>query len=81
MFLGFVSYGLGLDLFIFALRYLGTARTGAYYGTAPFIGAIVAAVFLGTPLTAIILIAGLLMALGVWLHLADGAVDQALEMN
>ncbi len=71
MLLGFVSYGLGLVLFIFALRYLGTARTGAYYGTAPFIGAIFAAIILGTPLTATILIAGLLMALGAWLHLAE----------
>jgi drug/metabolite transporter (DMT)-like permease len=71
MALGFVSYGLGLVLFIFALRYLGTARTGAYYGTAPFIGAIVAAILLGTPLTVIILIAGLLMAFGAWLHLAE----------
>jgi drug/metabolite transporter (DMT)-like permease len=71
MALGFVSYGLGLVLFIFALRYLGTARTGAYYGTAPFIGATVAAILLGTPLTALILIAGLLMAFGAWLHLAE----------
>ena len=69
--LGFISYGLGLVLFIFALRYLGTARTGAYYGTAPFIGAIFAAIVLGTPLTAIILMAGLLMAVGAWLHLAE----------
>lgn len=71
MSLGFVSYGLGLVLFIFALRHLGTARTGAYYGTAPFIGALTAAIFLGTPLTAIILISGLLMAFGAWLHLAE----------
>jgi len=71
MMLGFVSYGLGLVLFIFALRYLGTARTGAYYGTAPFIGVIFAAVILGTPLTATILVAGLLMAFGAWLHLAE----------
>jgi drug/metabolite transporter (DMT)-like permease len=71
MSLGFVSYGLGLVLFIFALRHLGTARTGAYYGTAPFIGAIAAAIVLGTPLTAIILVAGLLMAFGAWLHLAE----------
>ena len=71
MVLGFVSYGLGLVLFIFALRYLGTARTGAYYGTAPFIGAIFAAILLGTPLTASILVAGLLMAFGAWLHLAE----------
>ncbi len=71
MALGFVSYGLGLVLFILALRHLGTARTGAYYGTAPFIGALTAAIFLGTPLTAIILMAGGLMALGAWLHLAE----------
>ena len=71
MLLGFVSYGLGLVLFIFALRYLGTARTGAYYGTAPFIGAIFAALILGTPLTATVLVAGLLMAFGAWLHLAE----------
>jgi drug/metabolite transporter (DMT)-like permease len=71
MSLGFVSYGLGLVLFIIALRHLGTARTGAYYGTAPFIGAIAAALILGSPLTSTILIAGLLMALGAWLHLSE----------
>ena len=71
MLLGFFSYGLGLVLFIFALRFLGTARTGAYYGTAPFVGAIFATVLLGTPLTAIILMAGALMALGAWFHLAE----------
>ena len=71
MLLGFVSYGLGLVLFIVALRHLGTARTGAYYGTAPFLGAIAAAVILGTPLTPVILLAGALMALGAWLHLSE----------
>ena len=71
MLLGFVSYGLGLVLFIVALRHLGAARTGAYYGTAPFIGAIAAALLLGTPLTAAILGAGLLMAFGAWLHLSE----------
>ena len=69
--LGFVSYGLGLVLFIVALRHLGTARTGAYYGTAPFICAIAAAIILGTPLTPVILMAGLLMAFGAWLHLSE----------
>lgn len=71
MSLGFVSYGLGLVFFIVALRHLGTARTGAYYGTAPFIGALTAAIVLGTPLTPLILVAGLLMAFGAWLHLAE----------
>jgi drug/metabolite transporter (DMT)-like permease len=69
--LGFVSYGLGLVLFIVALRHLGAARTGAYYGTAPFIGAIGAAIILGSPLTVTILLAGLLMAFGAWLHLSE----------
>ena len=69
--LGFVSYGPGLVLFIVALRHLGTARTGAYYGTAPFIGAIAATIILGTPLTTTLLLAGLLMAIGAWFHLSE----------
>ena len=69
--LGFVSYGIGLVLFIVALRHLGTARTGAYYGTAPFIGALAAAIILDATLTGTILVAGLLMAFGAWLHLSE----------
>ncbi|MGL4490244.1 MAG: EamA family transporter [Rhizobiaceae bacterium] len=71
MLLGFVSYGLGLVLFIVALRYLGTARTGAYYGTAPFIGALAAMLILGDTLTPTLVIAGALMAFGAWLHLSE----------
>ena len=71
MLLGFFSYGLGLVLFILALRHLGAARTGAYYGTAPFIGALGAAIILGQPLTVTLLIAGVLMAFGAWLHLSE----------
>jgi drug/metabolite transporter (DMT)-like permease len=71
MLLGFVSYGLGLVLFIVALRHLGTARTGAYYGTAPFIGALATTVILATPLTPILMLSGLLMAFGAWLHLSE----------
>lgn len=71
MALGFVSYGLGLVLFILALRHLGTARAGAYYGTAPFIGALAAAALIGDSLTPTIIFAGLLMAFGAWLHLSE----------
>ena len=35
---GFVGYGISLVLFVLALRGLGTARTSAYFSTAPFIG-------------------------------------------
>jgi drug/metabolite transporter (DMT)-like permease len=68
--LGFVGYGLSLTLFVLALRSLGTARTGAYFSLAPFIGAALAVV-LGAPLTPTLIVAGLFMAAGVWLHLTE----------
>jgi drug/metabolite transporter (DMT)-like permease len=68
--LGFLGYGLSLTLFVIALRNLGTARTGAYFSLAPFIGATLA-VLLGAPLSAPLVIAGCCMALGVWLHLTE----------
>lgn len=76
MSLGFVSYGLGLVLFIVALRHLGSARTGAYYGTAPFLGALVAMALLGTGLTPMIVAAGALMAFGAWLHLSERHIHE-----
>jgi drug/metabolite transporter (DMT)-like permease len=69
--LGFLSYGISLVLFVLALRHLGTARTGAYYSIAPFIGAAVAVAALGEPISWGMIVAGLLMALGVWLHLTE----------
>lgn len=69
--LGFVSYGLSLVLFVVALRHLGTARTGAYFSTAPFVGALIAVAFLGEPATFPLGIAALLMGIGVWLHVTE----------
>ena len=37
--LGFVAYGLSIFFYIYAQRYLGAAKTSAYYALAPFIGA------------------------------------------
>jgi drug/metabolite transporter (DMT)-like permease len=68
--LGFAGYGLSLTLFVVALRRLGTARTGAYFSLAPFVGAALA-VALGAPLTVSLLAAGVLMGLGIWLHLTE----------
>ncbi len=68
---GFVCYGLSLALFVSALRHLGTARTSAYFSTAPFIGAATAIVALQQPLTIQFVAAGMLMALGVWLHVTE----------
>jgi len=44
--LGAVSYGLSLILFVRALRLLGSARTGAYFSTAPLIGAVLSLIIL-----------------------------------
>ena len=68
---GFLGYGVSLALFVVALRHLGTARTGAYFSTAPFIGTIAAVMFLGESFTLQLAIAGLLMGVGVWLHLTE----------
>jgi hypothetical protein len=68
---GFVCYGVSLALFVVALRHLGTARTGAYFSTAPFIGAATAVIALQQPLTMQLVAAGTLMAVGVWLHLTE----------
>ena len=68
---GFLGYGVSLAFFVLALRDLGTARTGAYFATAPFIGAIAAILFLHEPITVRLLVAGGLMAFGVWLHLTE----------
>lgn len=68
---GFASYGASLALFVVGLRKLGTARTGAYFSVAPFFGALLSIALLGEPLTATLLLAGALMAIGVWLHLTE----------
>jgi drug/metabolite transporter (DMT)-like permease len=69
--LGFLSYGLSLVLFVLALRHLGTARTGAYFSTAPFAGAALAVPLLGEALAGRLLAAGALMGAGVWLHITE----------
>ena len=68
---GFVGYGLSLTLFVLALRHIGTARTGAYFSLAPFVGAFVAILFLGDPITVGLFVAAVFMAAGVWLHLTE----------
>jgi len=68
---GFLGYGVSLALFVVSLRHLGAARTGAYFSTAPFVGAAIAVALLGDPVTGQLLVAGVLMAVGVYLHLTE----------
>lgn len=68
---GFLGYGLSLVLFVLALRGLGTARTGAYFSTAPFIGAAIALMFFHESASYSFWIAAMLMGIGVWIHLTE----------
>lgn len=68
---GFVGYGISLVLFVLALRGLGSARTGAYFSTAPFVGAAIAIAVFHEPTSPAFWVAAALMATGVWLHLTE----------
>jgi drug/metabolite transporter (DMT)-like permease len=68
---GLGGYGLSLVLFVIALRYLGAARTGAYFSVAPFAGASIAIAFFDEPFTIQLLASAALMIVGLWLHLTE----------
>jgi drug/metabolite transporter (DMT)-like permease len=68
---GFLGVGVSLVMFMLGLRHLGTARTGAYFSLAPFIGALLAIAIFRDTITWQLLGAGILMAIGLWLHLAE----------
>ncbi len=68
---GLFGYGISLALFVRALRDVGTARTGAYFSTAPFIGAGLSLLLLHERPGVVFWTAAVLMAAGVWLHLTE----------
>jgi drug/metabolite transporter (DMT)-like permease len=68
---GFLGYGVSLVCFVLGLRHLGTARTGAYFSTAPFVGAAVSLVVFWEAVSWPLAVAGGLMGLGVSLHLTE----------
>ena len=73
---GFLGYGTSLVVFIRALRHLGTSRTGAYFSTAPFLGAVAGVIGLREPVSSGLVIGATLMAAGVWLHLTERHVHE-----
>src|SRR2546429_703507 len=68
---GFFGYGVSLVLFVLALRHIGTARTGAYFSLAPFVGAVVSFLLLHEAVSPLFLLAACFMGVGVWLHLTE----------
>lgn len=69
--LGAIAYGGSLIAFVLALRALGAARTGAYFATAPFLGATLSVFLLEEAVTWQLIAAGGLMVVGVYLHLTE----------
>ena len=74
--IGFCGYGVSLVLFVLALRYLGSARTGAYFSVAPFIGAAISLLVLHDTVGSLFWLATGLMAIGIWLHLTESHQHQ-----
>lgn len=71
LFVGFFCYGLSIMFFVMSLRNLGTARTAAYFSSAPFVGAVGGILIWSEPLTQFFVIGSLAMAAGVLLCMND----------
>lgn len=67
----FVAYGLSIFFYIYAQRYLGAAKTSAYYALAPFIGVALSLVIFREVPTASFVIALLIMIAGTYLASTD----------
>lgn len=70
--LGFVAYGLSIFFYIYAQRYLGAAKTSAYYAISPFIGVAVSFVIFRQTPTIWFLIALVIMMIGTYFASTDG---------
>ncbi len=68
---GLVGYGISLVLYVRAVRQLGTARTGAYYAAAPFVGAAIGLIWLREPVAWSFVPALLLMLIGLGIHITE----------
>ena len=78
---GFVAYGLSIFFYVYAQRFLGAARTSAYYAIAPFIGTILSlAIFRELPHYTYFIALGL-MVIGAWLCAKDESVFQKTKIN
>lgn len=69
--LGLFGYGISLTLFVWSLRHLGTARTGAYFSVSPFFGAAMALLIFAERPDSAFWLAAVMMAIGVWLHVTE----------
>ena len=69
--LGFIAYGLSIFLYVRAQRFLGSAKTSAFYAIAPFIGVLLSFLFFKEPLSATYFTALIIMIVGSVLVVKD----------
>ena len=73
--LGFASYGLSVFFYVYAQRYLGAARTSAYYALSPFIGSFLSFIILHEQPTLMYGAALIVMIAGTILVTIDSASE------
>lgn len=72
--LGFVAYGLSIYFYVYAQRFLGAARTSAYYAVQPFIGVVLSLVIFRQLPGAHFYIALVIMMAGTYLLVRDQGI-------
>ncbi len=78
---GCVAYGLSIFFYVHAQRYLGAARTSAYYAIAPFFGAFLSLIIFRELPPYTFFIALGLMAIGAWLCSSDEPIFPKKQRN
>lgn len=69
--LGFFAFGLSILMYVLSQRYLGAAKTSAYYAISPFISVILSLLFLHEAITGQFMVALVLMIIGIWIVVVD----------
>lgn len=77
--LGFVAYGLSIYLYLYAQRYLGAAKTSAYYAISPFIGVVLSLILFFELPTVSFIIALLIMIVGTYFASTDSKGSEEMD--
>lgn len=75
MLLGFVAYGLSIFFYIYAQRFLGAAKTSAYYAVSPFIGTVLSLIIFKEIPSIMFMISFAVMILGTYFVTKDNKSD------
>lgn len=77
--LGFVAYGLSIYFYVYAQRYLGAAKTSAYYAISPFIGTLLSLILFFEIPTMSFIIALVIMIVGTYFASTDSKGSEEKE--